>query len=84
LRTKQQKKKDTSVIPIGDYCYEPVISDFLGLGRLVVKKCPYWRSIEGQPPQANGYCDYLEKGDFDGSTYLLWDQCKECGVNTED
>lgn len=73
--------KDTSVIPVGMYCYEPVIKDFMGIGKVVRNRCPYWRRIEGQPKQANGYCDYLEKGDYDGSTFLLWDQCKECGVN---
>lgn len=53
-------------------------------GRLQTRTCPYWRVIEGQPEQANGYCDYLERGDFDDGTFLLWDQVKECGINRDD
>ena len=78
--------KDTSVIPQGSYCYDYIGTppEMLKLGKLRVNTCPYWRSIEDQPSQANGYCDYLDKGDFDGSTFLLWDQCKECGINLDE
>ena len=32
--------------------------------------------------QGTGYCHYLELGDWmDGGSNLLWDQCKECGIN---
>ena len=33
--------------------------------------------------QSDGYCYYLGKGDFSyiHPTDLLWDSCKECGVN---
>jgi len=50
---------------------------------LKIKMCPYHRIIPGQPEQANGYCDYLEAGDYDGTTMLLWDSCKECNVNMD-
>ena len=35
--------------------------------------------------QLSGYCYYLGKGDFSFSrpTELIWDGCKECGINTE-
>lgn len=35
--------------------------------------------------QCNGYCLYLGKGDFSflRPTELLWDGCKECGVNAD-
>lgn len=35
------------------------------------------------PEQENGYCSYLQKGDWDLSLGLLWDQVKECGINEE-
>jgi hypothetical protein len=66
-------EKDTSVIPAGVYCYDES-------GR-----CPYWRLNTGRPEQMNGYCEYLELGDWmEGGTMLLWDQCKECGINNDD
>ena len=88
-------KKDTSIIPKGDYCYTYKNDTFI--------LCPYWRIIKELPKQYNGYCDYLEKGDLElekemtftdmktnekttGANLpfpvsLLWDQCKECGIN---
>lgn len=38
--------------------------------------CPYWRKV-GE----NGFCDYMELGDENLDIGLLWDQCKECGIN---
>jgi hypothetical protein len=40
-------------IPKGTYCY-----DKNGL-------CPYWKRIETEPEQMNGYCDYLKIGDWE-------------------
>lgn len=65
------------VVPHGIYCY-----DKNGL-------CPFWDKFEEiYPEQSNGYCAFLERGDWmdskNGGTFLLWDQCKECGINTED
>lgn len=61
---------DTSVIPVGYYCYNKS------------GNCPYWSSCEDKPIQENGYCAYLGEGDWDSiGLSLLWDQCKECGVN---
>lgn len=56
-------KKDKSLIPKGLYCYS---GDY---------KCPYWEIIEGMHKQANGYCHFLEKGD--------WDLNKEYGKEVE-
>ncbi len=96
--------KDKAVIPQGLYCY--TIKD----NRQVT--CPYWSMRKNRPPQQNGYCSYLEKGDWElyleddykityhklgktemvkgkdileetGTLGLLWDQCKECGINDE-
>lgn len=74
-----------SVIPDGCYCYDN--------GRIVDKKdgsmpvmhvnlCPYWDLDETKPKQMNGYCWFMEMGDGDGGG-LLWDQCKECGINED-
>ena len=86
-------EKDKSVIPKGIYCY--------GKNGL----CPYWSCRKDKLEQENGYCSYIEKGDWEindeavmedmktGETArardiglnvgLLWDQCKECDVDTE-
>ena len=88
-----KNKKDKSLIPHGDYCY-----DKNGL-------CPYWSKDENRPDQESGYCAFLEKGDWDTNASkektitmhpsgekkspsempigigLLWDQVKECCIN---
>ena len=57
-------------IPKGIYCY-----DKNGL-------CPHWSLNESREKQNNGYCAFLKKGDWDMKGFsLLWDQCKECGIN---
>lgn len=64
------------LIPKGCYCY-----DSNGI-------CPFWDKFENFDNQESGYCHYLEAGDFmsreKGGTFLLWDQCKECGINDDD
>lgn len=89
--------KDESVIPKGPYCYTYKDDEYYC--------CPYWSIDKTKPIQANGYCSYMEKGDWnlnEGAVLtdlktgeetpvedlpfgvgLLWDQCKECGVNDE-
>jgi hypothetical protein len=63
-------KNAESVIPKGIYCY-----DEDGI-------CPHWTLNPFHPEQMNGFCSYLMKGDWqENGTMLLWDQCKECGVN---
>lgn len=68
--------KDTECIPTGTYCH----------GKRGEQLCPYWAVAEDMPHQMDGYCDYLEKGDWELSAghSLLWDQCKSCGINEED
>jgi len=50
-------------IPKGQYCY----SGSRGTGR-----CPYWRRIKDRPSQADGWCDYLGKGDVEIAAETLW------------
>ena len=65
--------KDEARIPPGPYCY---YGDTL---------CPYWDRREDMPEQMNGYCSFLEVGDWEGPGLgMLWDQCKECGVNLDE
>jgi hypothetical protein len=74
------KIKDESVIPTGFYCY-----DANGV-------CPYWSIRQDKPYRRNGYCSFLERGDWEKidqrfsedhpiqtAQSLLWDKCKECG-----
>lgn len=63
-------RKGTSVIPKGCYCYDEN------------GNCPYWDKIRGKPEQEDGFCWFMEQGDWgEGSGGLLWDQCKSCGIN---
>jgi hypothetical protein len=56
---------------------------------LYCQGCPFYtyskvaRFFYGE--QCDGYCYYLGKGDFSfiRPTELLWDGCKECGINDE-
>lgn len=73
---------DQSVIPHGPYCYSRVP------GSREITPCPYWSRDWSKPELESGYCEFLKKGDWmpreDGGTFLLWDMCKECGINFED
>lgn len=63
-------------IPMGLYCYIIVNNEY--------KKCPHWSLNPNKPIQENGYCDLLKRGDWDVPYLsLLWDQCKECGINMD-
>lgn len=78
------RKRDTSVIPKGTYCYTRD-------GKGGTTSCPYLFSRPSMlldpahGEQESGYCAFLQKGDWmdkDG-TMLLWDACKECGINDD-
>jgi len=62
---------DESKIPEGIYCY-----DENGL-------CPYWSKALDKPHQENGFCAFLNIGDWqeEAGFALLWDQVKLCGIN---
>lgn len=66
------KESKESKIPKGPYCY-----DDRGL-------CPFWEKRKDKPYQEDGYCHYLNFGDWESETFsLLWDQVKECGINDD-
>lgn len=58
-------------IPQGIYC-----CDSEGL-------CPYWSIQENKPTRRNGYCYFLQKGDWELYHGLIWKQHKECNIFTE-
>lgn len=78
--------KDISVIPPGKYCYTCIeIPSEKNSFRGSIKACPYLELRKDKPSQSNGYCKYLELGDWmDNGTMLLWDCVKECNINTND
>lgn len=57
-------KKDKTLIPKGMYCHGPGKSNKDGTISFP-KMCPYWSSNPSKPEQENGYCAFLEKGDWD-------------------
>lgn len=59
-------KKDKRKIPKGSYCYQVVSK--IGLQGV----CPYWSSNPKKPKQNNGYCTYLEKGDWEINKEKRW------------
>jgi len=74
-------KTPENLIPEGYYCYTN-----LGYSRempplMYTEPCPFWKRLKDRLNQEYGYCLYLQKGDFGEKFTLLWDQCKECGVN---
>lgn len=48
---------------------------------LKIKRCPYWDRVDGYHYQNNGFCHWLDSGDWESKGHsLLWDQVKECGL----
>lgn len=75
--------KDNSLIPPGPYCYLSLRYS-KSQRRLLTLVCPYWSLREDKETQNNGYCSFMEEGDWDCPTAgLLWDQVKECGENDD-
>jgi len=83
-----------SVVPHGMYCYTRVPDPARDAERAATGKpfipgrhvpCPHHELRADRPEQENGYCRLLKAGDWmsadQGGTMLLWDGCKECGVN---
>jgi len=77
---------NTSLIPVGRFCYsrEKLVVD----GKRVLKRkpCPYWSKRPYQPSQMDGFCAYLMQGDWQGKGKfnLLWDQVKSCDINLKE
>jgi hypothetical protein len=80
------KIKVEDIIPKGMYCYEELVqSETNPLAFTCVNACPFRVRIPNRPEQGSGYCLHMQKGDWgENGTVLLWDQCKECGINYDD
>lgn len=75
------KTKDESVIPKNRfYCYDHLEYQDDTQRYKVIGLCPYWSYHEAD--DQNGYCRFLGKSDRDLGAGLLFDQCKECDINT--
>ena len=57
-------KKDKILIPKGYYCYTHLKFNKNGSWK-IIGLCPYWSKRENKHEQENGYCAYLEKGDWE-------------------
>jgi hypothetical protein len=95
---KEAFKNPDKYIPKGNYCYvftgkyiaalHPVyISNggklHLRPVHMEVIRCPFWDWDDGHPDQEHGYCHYMGLGDWQLNSGLLWDQCKECGIENK-
>lgn len=77
-------------IPKVDYCYSLPKGSENATGGYTPRRicCPYWDKLEGHQYQEDGYCHWMDCGDYfqdengvPNGTMLLWDQVKECGLN---
>jgi hypothetical protein len=61
-------------IPDGMYCYTYRDDEYY--------PCPFHNHNAEEEDQNDGYCAYLNMGDWmDKSSGLLWDQIKDCNIN---
>jgi hypothetical protein len=77
------RKAPEKHIPLGHYCYcNPTWRP--GTDIIDIDICPFWDSDDTKPEHETGYCHYLKIADWDEPGLgLLWDQCKECGINDD-
>ena len=63
------------LIPAGCYCHDADM-----------KPCPFWAMRADKPHQENGFCYYIDMGDWEFKNWsgLLFDQCKECGIKEDE
>jgi len=79
----KQPEKDEKYIPPGSYCYH-FIGD-AGEGAKWILNCPFRELREDKPQQENGFCHFLDSGDWQSPGIgLIWEGCKECGVNQDE
>lgn len=74
---------DPQAIPAGSYCHGPSTQEPQeGTDMPVIRSntCPFWARVDRGEGEYSGWCAKI-KGDDDSS--LLWDQCKECGINDD-
>ena len=79
------------VVPHGMYCYTQAgpFREIPGpsgttLLAMPTTMCPHWKLNGNKRDQQNGYCRLMKVGDWMGrGASLLWDQVKECGINSD-
>ena len=78
-------EKDESLIPAGDYCYS-FTGEKTENGLLAINVCPYWSYHEDKNYEENGYCSFLNVGDWMDNEQItfLFDQQKICGINEDE
>ena len=52
-------------------------------GGIYCDGCPFHSRVPFRRYQENGWCWYMKKGDVELGWGLLWDGCKECGIDNE-
>lgn len=69
MKNDEPKSADPSCIPAGSHC----------------AGCPYVQTIPGKPDQNDGYCAYLDFGDWMTKLgfSMLWDGLKKCQINRD-
>lgn len=93
-RHDRRMEQAAEVVPYGMYCYTRTPdaawdAERAATGRPFIPgryaPCPYYKVRQDKPEQQRGYCRLVKAGDWmpaeKGGTMLLWDGCKECGVN---
>lgn len=91
LKLSMDKELHTEIITciMGDKDNTPSYLDNIPKDTLYCVDCPYRSHSKLAKffygPQSSGYCYFINKGDFSFGrcTDLLWDGCKECGVNED-
>lgn len=75
-------RKPRRNIPRGLYCYKLLYVEHDENGMYLKQKlCPYWSIDKTKPKHDNGYCSFMESGDWEQPyVSLIWDQVKECGI----
>jgi hypothetical protein len=78
-------EKDESLIPAGDYCYK-FTGEKTPDGFLAINVCPYWTWHTDKDYEQNGYCEFLNIGDWMDNGYITWlfDHQKICGINEDE
>lgn len=80
---KYTEEEANNVIPKNTpYCYTYIGRTEKGIK---TKTCPFWNCNKDKPSQENGMCHLTNTNDWEDDGFgLLWDQCKECGINEEE
>jgi len=69
-RIEARKNRDTTKVPKGVYCYEPIFYD-KETGSLKIKLCPFWGCHPNKEQQDNGFCILTNTVDWGEDGYGL-------------